>query len=166
MRELPASIYWHTRMRANPSDDVRAMTKCLYCGKENAGGDLHCSNCGTPLSAPPEPQYSFTELQRSRRWGQLGLILSIVCLAIVVVPGLPVFFLSAGTPIRPMGWAALSFGMAILAPVTVFPCVALGIKGGRKLVCVAAVLLALAPLPVARMMLSVASRFFGIVVEQ
>lgn len=141
------------------------MKKCSYCGRDNADADSNCTGCGTSLAQVKEPQYSVAEFQRSRRWGQLGLLLSIVCVGVVVVPGVPLFFLRAGTPVRPMGWAFLSFQMAVLTPILVFPCIVLAIKGGQKVVCVAAALLALAPVPVARLMLTVASRFFGVVVE-
>jgi hypothetical protein len=142
------------------------MKKCSYCGKDNAEESVHCIGCGTSLLVVPEPKYSFEQSERSRRWGRRGLILSSVCVGIVVVPGLPLFLLPAGTPVRPMAWAVLSVGMAAITPVLVLPCVAMGMKGGEKLVCIGATILALTPFHVMRIMLSLAARLIGIDVEE
>jgi hypothetical protein len=142
------------------------MQKCRYCGRENQEGATLCSECGTSLAVTPESEFSPKRLERYRQWGWLGLTVGLVGLGVVSLPAVEFFFLPAGTPVRPMAWACLVMISAFVTLLVGLPCAIVGFRGGQKLVCTFALILAFAPWPAARMILQLASRICGIIIEE
>jgi len=135
------------------------MQACGYCGRENRDDVKLCNACGTSLAVTPEPELSPERVAHYRRWGLLGLAVGVIGLSVVLLPAMEVFFLPAGTPVRPMAWSFLVMVSAALTFLIGLPCALVGFRGGQRLICSLALVLAFAPWPTALIVLQLVSKF-------
>ena len=142
------------------------MQTCTYCGRENPDDSALCGECETALSTTPEPEISPARLVCYQAWGRVGLAIGIVGLTLVLIPAVEFFFLPRGTPVRPMGWVVMLIVTAVFTLLIGAPCAIMGLRGGQKLICTLALVLAFAPWPAAKIVLHLASSLCGIVIEE
>jgi hypothetical protein len=95
-------------------------------------------------------------------FGILALIAGLLGNGIVVASEIPLLMLAPGTSIRPMGWAALMFLVALVTLIVGLPSSLISFKSCSKRVSFVALLLSLTPLPLASVLLHLIARICGL----
>jgi hypothetical protein len=135
------------------------MRVCSYCGRENPDHEGYCSECGTSLDITPEPPLFPDQVAHYRWCGRLGVTVGIVGVVVVLLSTAELFCLPPGTPVRPSCLIPISSALTLVIGL---PFALLGFRGGQKLLCLFGVILAFAPWPAATVILTLASKIYGV----
>lgn len=124
------------------------MARCPSCGFFNDGSQGHCYACGTKLPPCDDAPPSSRPRNGLDRLALLGRNLGFLGTLTAALVTLPFFWLSAGTEIRPMGWATLVFMIAGVTAIIGLPLSFVGLWSDHVSWAILGLLFALAPLPV------------------
>jgi len=107
----------------------------------------------------------FKAFLRIPTFGKIALVAGILGNGIVIAYTIPFLTLAPGTGIRPMGWAALMFLVALGTLIVGVPSSLISFKSCRKRIGFAGLVLSFTPLPLASVLLHLIAKICGLELE-